>query len=54
MVLSGRDIPLGYIGANRCGWIRRKIDRGPPISIIVDRITGDVDGRSFGLVLAST
>lgn len=49
-VISARDVQVEHIGADRCGWIGSKIDRGLPISIIVDRITGAAD-RWLGMVI---
>ena len=50
-VLSARDVQVGYIGADRCGWIGSKIDRGLPIQVIVDRIVGGDNARWLGMVI---
>ncbi len=49
-VYSRRDVQLGYVGADRCGWIGSKVDRGYEVACIVDRITGGGAGW-LGLVL---
>ena len=50
-VISARDVQVGYIGADRCAWIGSKIDRGLPISVIVDRILGGDHDRWIGMVI---
>ncbi|AHE55933.1 HIRAN domain-containing protein [Sphingomonas sanxanigenens] len=43
-VFSDRGFQLGYIGADRCGWIGSKIDRGFNVDAVVEGISGDVSG----------
>lgn len=50
-VISARDVQVGYIGADRCGWIGSKIDRGLPIHVVVDRIVGTESDRWLGMVI---
>lgn len=50
-VISARDIQLGYIGADRCGWIGSKIDRGLPIRAVVDRVIGGAGDMWMGMVI---
>lgn len=50
-VISARDVQVGYIGADRCGWIGSKIDRGLPVSVIVDRLIGGAGDMWMGMVI---
>jgi hypothetical protein len=43
-VVSDRGIRLGYLGADRCGWVGSKIDRGYSVDAVVDRLKGAVRG----------
>lgn len=42
-VLSDRMIQIGYIGADRCGWIGSKISKGMNVEAIVERVDGDIE-----------
>lgn len=37
-VLSARGVKIGYLGANYCGWVGSKIDRGYDVRAIIGRI----------------
>lgn len=51
-VYSCRRVQLGYIGADRCGWIGSKIDRGFDVRVIIGKVTGGKrSGTPLGAIL---
>ena len=50
-VISERGIKIGYLGADRCGWIGSKIDRGFSIGASIGRLARDPRTGALGAVL---
>jgi hypothetical protein len=49
-VHSCRGVKIGYLGADYCGWIGSKLDRGYDVRAIIGKVTG---GRRTGLPLGA-
>lgn len=50
-VLSARGVKIGYLGADRCGWIGSKIDRGYDVRAIIGRVGRNDSSGAIGAVL---
>lgn len=50
-VISARGVKIGYLGADRCGWVGSKIDRGFGIAASIGRIARDPRTGALGAVL---
>ncbi|MFS0737579.1 HIRAN domain-containing protein [Sphingomonas sp. 1P06PA] len=54
-VFSCRNVQVGYISRERCGWIGSKIDRGYKVKACVERINfRDLPGELLKLVIVVT
>lgn len=50
-VWSGRGVRIGYLGADRCGWVGSKIDRGLDVTAIVERVAPAGQAGYLGVVI---
>lgn len=49
--ISARGVKIGYLGADRCGWIGSKIERGYVVRAVIGRIGRDPGTGFLGAVL---
>ena len=50
-VFSDRGVRIGYLGADRCGWIGSKIDRGYDVRAAIGRIMRAGQAGYLGVLL---
>lgn len=50
-VFSDRGIRIGYLGADRCGWVGSKIGRGMDVQAVVERVAPAGQAGLLGVVI---